>query len=146
MPQPVPRRRPGAQAAADGQDVQARHQEHRSDHPGQGVRPLRFRGPAALHVEQHDDEEEERDHRARVHQDENEGQEVGVELDEEPGHAGEAEKEAHGAVHRVLAEDHPEGAGQAEDREAGEGELFHGGSPSVAAAAPSSAAFFLSHL
>ena len=98
-------------------------------------------GLAALHVEEHDDEEEERDDRARVDQDEQEGQEVGVKLHEEARDAGEAQEQAHRRVDRVLAQDDAQGADQREDREGCEGELVHRVLPQWCPPARSSAAF-----
>jgi len=106
---------------------------------------------APLHVEEHDDEEEEGHDRARVDEDEDERQEVGVEQDEEARDRRQAEKEAHGPVDGVLAQDDPEGEAQGEDGEAAEGEVLHRlGCAPQACPPPSLAAFsaffFTSHL
>ncbi len=102
--------------------------------PHQGVGAQVF---GLVDAEQHDHEQEQHDDGAGVDDDLHRGQEVGLERDEQDGHAEQREHQAQGAAHRVLAEDDAEGAAQDEQGREGEDEGLHQLSPDPVSAAPS---------
>ena len=73
------------QAPADEERRHAAEDETDRDHARGQRKAVQDRPAVPAHVEQHDDEEEQRDDRARVDQQQQEGQEVGVERHEQPG-------------------------------------------------------------
>jgi hypothetical protein len=76
-------------------------------------------------VEQHDDEQKQRDDRARVHQQNEERQEVGLERDEQPGHADKRQHEAERRVDGVAVQHDARGGDERERGEEVEEKVAH---------------------
>src|SRR5690606_10109362 len=81
---------------------------------------------AAAHVEQHDDEEEQRDDRAGVNQHHEHGQEEGLKQREDAGDADQGQQKAKRGGDGVAVEHHAEGARHGEDGEEVEENGGHG--------------------
>ena len=97
-----------------------------------------------LRIKQHDDEEKQRDDRARINQHEQHGEQVGLQQGEERGHAHEAEQEAERGVDGIAPEHGRQGGAQGEGGEQVEEQVGHGWTQWTLPC--SAAAFFLSHL